>query len=151
VARDARLSTHAKITTLGVGPIKIGVSVRTAEQQSRSDIDARKVSSDCSQGPVHPLKLGVSVLATRGRIQVIYVKSRGIATRSGVRVKDTVAHLKRVYGARLVKVPPPYNPTWSNYELRDRNRKILFSTDNRKIFEIATGREPEVDYMEGCY
>jgi hypothetical protein len=150
VAHEAQLTTRSRITTAGLGEIKIGMTVAEARRRSGSNIVVHSVNRGCESGSVSPHKLGVSVLSSNYRIAVLYVNRRGIATRSGVRVKDTVRRLASVYGNRLVKRPEFYNPKHFNYELRDGNRKVIFSTDNKKVTMISTGRKPEIDYVEGC-
>jgi hypothetical protein len=150
VAQDARLTARSHITTAGVGRIKIGMTVSEARRRSGSNIVVHTVNPGCESGSASPKRLGVGVLSRNFRIAVLYVTKRGIATKSGVRVRDSVSRLLQVYRGRLVKRPEFYNPQYYNYELRDGNRKVIFSTDNKKVTMITTGRKPEVDYVEGC-
>ena len=98
-----------------------------------------------------PGRYGVGVLGTGFRIAVVYVGRRAIATPSGIRVGDSASRLRRVYGRRLVARRNIYDPRSTNYELRSGNRKLVFYASRAgTIRQMATGRRPEVDYVEGC-
>lgn len=151
-AADAALGSRARITTAGVGPIRIGMTADQARRAAGRRITVSgEVSPGCASGRLYPRRFGVSFLLTRGRIQRIYIARRGIATKSGVRVGDSTARLRRIYGKRLVVRPGPYSRRDRLYELRFGNRKVtFFSIRNRRVNDISTGRKPEIDYIEGC-
>jgi len=106
--------------------------------------------SPCFTATVSPNRYRVFVLGTGFRIASIYVQKRSVATRSGIRVGDSVAKLRKTYGAQLIAKPQFYAPTQLQYEIHDGNRKVIFSTDNSKVTSMTAGRMPEVDYVEGC-
>lgn len=147
---QAKLTLKSRITTAGVGPIKIGMTIPQARLASGRNITVRsEVHPGCGHDTVHPLRYGISTLTRHGRIAVLYINKRSLATRSGVRVGDSVAKLRRVYGNQLKARRNIYGTRI--YEIRDGNREVQFSTYNgRLIHQIATGRKPEVDWPEGC-
>lgn len=124
------------------------------ERRLGQDIDHRRgvggPGSPCGPGTLVPRGLGVLVLGTNFRIASVTVTKRGIRTPSGVRVGDSVAALRRAYPGDLVRVKNFYEPRKANYEYRDGNRKLVFSTNNLRVQQITSGRRPEVDYVEGC-
>ncbi len=148
----AALTSRSRITTAGVGPIRIGMTAAQARRAAGRSIHvfSGEVSPGCQSAQLSPRRYGVSLLLTDGRIRRIYVDRRGIATRSGVRVGDDVARLRRAYGSRLVVVRAPYSRTGRIYELRFGARKLTFLTERGRILDISTGRKPEIDYVEGC-
>jgi hypothetical protein len=89
---------------------------------------------------------------TNSRIWVINVSERGIATRPGIRVGDTVAALRRAYGGRLRSEPNKYTPKARDYWVAfPANRKIKFYANPRRVItQISSGRTPEIDFVEGC-
>lgn len=150
-AADAALGTRSRITTAGVGPLRIWMTVDQARRATGRRITVSSPNAGCRFGQLYPRRLGVSLLLTRGRIARIYVGRRGIATRSGVRVRDSTARLRRIYGKRLVVRSGPYSRRDRLYELRFGNRKVtFFSLRDRVVDVISTGRKPEIDYIEGC-
>jgi hypothetical protein len=150
-AAAPELTLRSRVSGAGLGPLKIGVTIAQAEDATgRRFTVSEYVQGNCGGAAMHPRSYGVSVLTTDGRVAVITILRRGVATAAGVRVRDSVAKLQRKYGSRLVAVPEFYAPSNLNYELRSGNRKVIFKTDNRRVTYISAGRKPEVDYVEGC-
>jgi len=146
----AVLSERSRVSTSGLGPLKIGMTLAQAERATGRRISPREGNGDCAYGVLHPVRLGVQMLTTRGRIAVVYVSRRGIATRSGARVRDTPRRLRAIYGPELVPVRQFYNPPERGYEIRDGNRKVRFGVSEGRVTSISAGRKPEVDYLEAC-
>jgi hypothetical protein len=141
------LPRSAKITTAGLGPIKIGMTERQVEKAGKRAITKQGDLNGCSSA-----KLGNKVfgLFTGDRLARIYVNSRRYATKSGLRVGATEAQVRAAYGRQLVVLPHKYDPNGHYMEVRDGNRKVVFATDGSRVQEISTGRKPEIDYVEGC-
>lgn len=147
----ARLTSASRVTTAGVGPIRIGMTIREARRAAgRRILLSADVSPGCQVADLLPRAYGVSLLLTRGRVARVYVDRRGIATGSGVRIGDSIQRLKRVYGRRLVSVPDAYTRAERVYELRFGSRKVTFLSSRGRVAVISTGRRPEIDYIEGC-
>jgi hypothetical protein len=147
---EAALTDRSRISTSGLGPLKLGMTLAQAERATGRRITPREGNGDCDYGVLHPRSLGVEMLTTRGRIAVVYVSRRGIATRSGARVRDTPRRLRALYGSELVSVKQFYNPRERGFEVRDGSRKVRFSVLGGRVSVIAAGRKPEVDYLEAC-
>lgn len=151
---EARITLKSRLSTSGLGPLKIGMTVRQAERAIGYPLDINRNAggpdSPCFTATVSPNRYRVSVLGTGFRVASIDVQKRSVATRSGIRVGDSVAKLLATYGAQLVPKPQFYEPTRLQYEIHDGNRKVIFSTDNTKVTSMTAGRKPEVDYVEGC-
>jgi hypothetical protein len=143
----AALPKSAKITTAGLGAVKIGMTERQVEKAAKRAITREGDLNGCSSA-----KLGDKVfgLFTGNRLARIYVNSRRYATKSGLRVGATEAQVRAAYGSQVVVRRHKYDPNGHYMEIRDGNRKVVFVTDGSKVGEISTGRLPEIDYVEGC-
>lgn len=106
--------------------------------------------SDCGYARLLPRPLGVSMLTADERIAVISPGNRQLATREGVRVGDTIADLRAAYGSRLRVRPNLYQPRWRDHFVRNGRRKPKLYVNGRgRVGQIAAGRMPEVDSVEG--
>lgn len=143
----AALPRSAKITTAGLGAIKIGMTERQVEKAGKRAITREGDLNGCSSATLGSKVFG---LFTGNRLARIYVNSRRYATKSGLRVGATEAQVRAAYGSQLVVRPHKYDPNGHYMEVRDGNRKVVFATDGSRVGEISTGRLPEIDYVEGC-
>jgi hypothetical protein len=80
------------------------------------------------------------------------VSQPGIRTRAGVEVGDSVSDLRRAYRSRLRSQPNKYTPKARDYWVAfPRNRKLVFYANPKKqVTQISSGRQPEIDFVEGC-
>lgn len=150
----APVTADSRITQNGIGSLRIGMTLAQAQRRSGQRIDYQRfdaASDACGIGRLVPTSLGVTMLTTDLRIAVLDVDEPGIATRAGIEVGDTAAALRRAYGSRLRSQPSKYDPRSRDYEVRFGQRKLVFYADGQgRIGQIAGGRRPEIDYVEGC-
>jgi hypothetical protein len=73
-------------------------------------------------------------------------------TAKGVRVNDTLNRLRSKYGSKLQERGSDVSPETRIFELHGKGtHEIQFSVNAQdRIFQIATGLRPEVDFSEGC-
>src|SRR4051812_35639827 len=92
------LPRSAKITTAGLGAIKIGMTERQVERAGKRAITKQGDLNGCSSP-----KLGERVIGlfSGARLARIYVASRRYATKSGLRVGATEAQVRAAYGSQL--------------------------------------------------
>lgn len=147
---QADITKRNRVTTFGLGPLKIGMTVQRAERVVGHPIHRTVFNAPCFTARIPPTRLGVWVLGTGSVIGRIDVIKRGIATRSGIRVGDSVARLRRIYRGQLHARPNFYARSKTDYVIRDGRRKVVFFTNNRKVTSYSTGRAPEINYVEGC-
>ncbi len=149
------VTTASVLTQSGLGSIEIGMTVATARQRTGQKIDFtsfERGDDRCAMGRLFPLGLGVTYLATDRRFAVINVAEPGIATRAGIEVGDSAADLRAAYGAKLRSQPSKYEPKARDYSVAFSNkRKLVFYANAKgKVTQMAGGRQPEIDYVEGC-
>jgi len=142
------LSRNARISTAGLGPVKIGMTERQVERKAKRSIRRQEGAAGPS---CTTARFGSKdfLLFSGKRLARIYVNSRRYATRSGVRVGDSERKVIDTYGDEVVRTPHEYT-NGSYFKIEDGNRKVVFETDGAKVTSISTGRKPEIDYVEGC-
>lgn len=154
VAAAAPVSGQSTLTRNGLGSMRIGMTIDTAQRRTGQHIDYQPFTEGddaCGFAQLEPRRLGVTMLTTNRHIGVLFVASRRVSTPAGIHVGDTPADLRAAYGSRLRSQPNKYDPKARDYSVTTGSRKLVFyvGTDG-KIGQMAGGREPEVDYVEGC-
>ena len=101
--------------------------------------------------PMIPRRFGLTTLRFKGKIRVLYVRRTAMPTAKGIRVNDSLERLQSKYSA-LIERPSDVSAETRIFELHGKGtREIQFSVNAAdRIFQIATGRRPEVDFSEGC-
>jgi hypothetical protein len=148
-----QLDGNAVIGFDGVGPIELGMTIAQARKASRRGIVAGgEVTKGCRHDTVLPRRFGLTTLRFDKKIRVLYVTRTAMPTAKGVRVNDTLARLKSKYGSKLLERGSDVSAETTIYELHGKGRReIQFSVNAQdKIFQIASGLRPEVDFPEGC-
>ena len=152
--KPKRLDGNAVISFKGVGQIKLGMTLKQARKAARRTIsDGRIVTSGCRHDKVFPRRFGLDTLRFNGKIRVLYIHRTAMPTRRGIRVNDSLTRLQSKYGSALIERPSDVSPDTRIFELHGQGgREIQFSVSSltNRIFQIATGLQPEVDFSEGC-
>jgi len=151
-AEPRPLDGNAVIGFEGVGPIELGMTIAEARKASRRGIvGGSEVTTGCRHDTVLPRRFGLTTLRFKGKIRVLYVNRTAMPTAKGIRVNDTLNRLRSKYSA-LIERPSDVSPETRIFELHGKGtREIQFSVNAQdKIFQIATGLRPEVDFSEGC-
>jgi hypothetical protein len=147
------LDGNAVIGFDGVGAIELGMTIDQARKAARRGIVAgSEVTKGCRHDTVLPRRFGLGTLRFNKKIRVLYVTRTAMPTAKGIRVNDTVGRLKSKYGSKLIERSSEVSPETTIYELKGRGvRELQFSVNAAgKIFQIASGLRPEVDFSEGC-
>lgn len=148
-ASASALSRDARITTAGLGPIKIGMTERQVERAAKRRI-TRQVGGSGPGCTTARVGNKLYALFTGRLLARIYVGNRRYMTRSGIRVGDSERKVYKTYPGEIVTSPHKYVQGGHYLKILDGNRKVVFETDGREVTEISTGRKPEIDYVEGC-
>ncbi len=150
------LTPNSRVSTAGLGPVRIGMTPRQAERAA----DTRLVSEGAALNGCRYVRpatrsLRAAFMVINGRIARVDVSRRGIATTSGIRVGDREASVRRRFGRRLrisrhVYVPGGRYLEFVPRDRAERNRRVIFETNGSRVTYIRAGRLPEVRYIEGC-
>jgi hypothetical protein len=148
-----KLDGNAVISFQGVGPIKLRMGINEARKAAhRGIIEGEEVTKGCRVDTVLPKRFGLQMLRFNKKIRVLYVTRTAMPTAKGIRVNDTLNRLRSKYGSRLQERASDVSPETRIFELHGKGtREMQFSVNAEdKIFQIATGLRPEVDFSEGC-
>ena len=155
-AGGGRLSPSSRVSTAGLGPVEVGMTRAQAERAARMRLVlVGPALGSCRYARPADRSVRASFMLTGRHIARVDVERRGIATRSGIRVGDREAAVRRRFAGRLRITRHEYVEGGRYLELvpRDRgerNRRVVFETDGRRVTYIRAGRLPEVRYVEGC-
>ena len=98
---------------------------------------------------------GVLFMVERGTITRVNIDdSSAIATTTGAKIGDTEARIELLYPGQVEVQPHKY--TDGHYlvvtpvDPEEREYRIVFETDGKKVLRYRAGRVPSVQYVEGC-
>ena len=151
--RPKPMDGNAVIGFNGVGPIELGMTIAQARKAARRGIvGGSEVTTSCRHDTVLPRRFGLSTLRFKGKIRVLYVTRTAMPTAKGIRVNDSLDRLRSKYGSKLQERASDVSLETRIFELHGKGtREMQFSVNAaNKIFQIATGLRPEVDFSEGC-
>jgi hypothetical protein len=152
-AADRPLDGNAVISFEGVGQIELGMTIAEARKAARRGIvGGSEITKGCRHDTVLPRRFGLTTLRFKGKIRVLYVTRTAMPTAKGVRVNDSLERLRSKYGSKLQERASDVSLETRIFELHGKGtREMQFSVNAQdKIFQIATGLRPEVDFSEGC-
>lgn len=156
---QAALTNQSKVVIRGIGAVRIGMTVSQASQAAGTRlVSTGEYPTNNSCQYVKPQKgpSGLGFMVTNGRISRVDVwTNRTITTLRGARIGDTEARIKSLYPGQIKVTPHQYVSgghylTFVPRDAADRNYRILFETDGKRVTQIRSGKLPEVNFVEGC-
>jgi hypothetical protein len=100
------------------------------------------------------IPFGVNVMVVKGKIARIDVDTGTVTTEDGVKIGDTEAKVKSVYGDELQIQPHKYIDGGHYMTVKgdsaSAGKAIVFETDGKRVTMFRAGRVPEVQWVEGC-
>jgi hypothetical protein len=155
IAISPRLET-AVVDLRGIGAVRVGMSVRQAERivgQKLKVVSDGQAGSTCSYASI-PNQSGIDFMVIDRQIARIDIRNPKVKTVSGAKMGDSEQRIARLYGARLKVSPHTYTKghylTVVPQDASDRNYRLVFETDGKKVTTYRVGKLPEVEYVEGC-
>lgn len=143
-----------RLSTSGLGPVKIGMTLKQAQQRDRT-VHTTGSTYACSFWSWNDLPVnGAMVTATRGtRLDLINLYSRGLRTTRNVQVGDSLTRLRRRYKT-LRRSSHPYDKAQRYYAVRgsSRGRKttLRFTVANQAITSIQLGTNDVIRTFYEC-
>lgn len=145
---QAGLRHGDRISTSGLGPVEIGMTVSDASYALGLDLEIASFNPPCGSVSLSG-RFRVVALTTGDVIARIYVNTPVFATRKRVRIGSSVRTLRRRYRGMVHRGANAYTRE-PQYWFRRGNRAIVFDTHKGRVSAISTGRFPEIRYIEGC-
>jgi hypothetical protein len=152
------VTPSTKITTTGLGPIQVGMTIESAEAATGQTF-AQQSSGGEEYGCLYYTIEGlddVSFMVTDGTIARVEVLESGITTLSGAQVGDSAEKVRNLYPGQIESEPHEYVPggeylIFVPQDEAGQDYRVIFETDEAgTITMIRGGRLPEVGYIEGC-
>jgi hypothetical protein len=147
-----RLNKDTRVTHRGIGAVRAGMSLRTAELAANDKlVSMQEVSAGCTFVKTQHGPDGISFMVIDGKIARVDVENTFTTTDEGARVGDSEARIKRLYRGRVRVTPHAYvEGHYLTVISPDRRYGIVFETDGRKVTQYRAGRLEAVRYVEGC-
>ena len=141
------------VTPAGIGPVRAGMTIAQLRQALDSVRFTDSDSLRCAYPKFVGLPDGVWVMVEQGVVGRVDVQKGDVATAEGIRIGDTKAKVKSVYGARVREMPHKY--TDGQYlevsTPADSAHLIIFETNLEGIvLRYRAGKLPQVRYVESC-
>lgn len=142
-----------RITATGFGPLKVGQSVaEAAAAVGGSFAVAAGASPECSYAEWASAPEGVRVMLVNDTVARVDVTSTTVSTEQGAKVGDNEGRINSLYATKVLMMPHKY--TTGKYMVitqpEDTLHRIVFETDGQQVTQYRAGREPEVQWVEGC-
>jgi hypothetical protein len=151
----------ATLSVDGLGGVKIGMSVRQAEQVI-GPLEVTYLNDDGGCGEAVPKRPWIpgAGLMVEGRTIVRIDVSQGerepkatTRTDAGIGIGSTIAEVRRAYGRHLKIEPHPYDNEDGRYLVikgLKPGREIIFETFKGRVDSFRAGKSHPVEYIEGC-
>ncbi|MEW6495068.1 MAG: hypothetical protein AB1589_21505 [Cyanobacteriota bacterium] len=152
---QSQLTATSKLAINGIGPIRVGMTIQQAEASARTRLVSQGDKLDnCWYVKPQGGPTDISFMVIDGKIARvdIYGKSR-ITTISGAKIGDSENRIKSLYAVRITPheyVQGGHYLTFIPNDTSDRQYRLVFETDGRRVKQFRSGRLPEVEYVEGC-
>jgi hypothetical protein len=154
IGAGAGATTKDRFGFYGLSPAAAGQTVKEAEKALGAPLVAPPAQQDrrC-QVRTSSAQPGVQYVVDNGVITRIDTRDKRWATIRGLRVGDSEARARQLYGKRLQVSPHPYFERGHRLSVVSADRKfalVMESDDAGRIITLRGGRLPMVESLEGC-
>lgn len=152
----AKLSSRSNLLLRGIGDVPIGLTV--AETARAAGINLVNESPKGSCYYVKPSKnfQDIDFMVVDGRVARVDVdRDSKVTTLRGAKIGDSEGRIKSLYRGQIEVTRHEY-VTGGHYltfipkDKVDRNYRVVFETDGKRVTRMRSGKLPEVLYIEGC-
>lgn len=151
-SEDNRSAGDWQVTYAGIGSIKAGMGIDELRIVSRNQYTIPDKLDECAYVRPASGHKGVALMIVKGEVARVDITEGATATLDGAKIGDTEDRIKELYPNRVKVMPHKY--TSGHYLVVSppgtSNNRIVFETDGSKVLRYRAGREPEVEYVEGC-
>lgn len=156
---QTKLTNQSKVYINGIGAVRVGMSVAEASKAASTRLvreNGYQTNSSCFYVTPQREPKGIGFMVVGDRIARVDVwKNKSITTLSGAKIGDTEAKIKSLYPGQIQVTPHKYVPaghylTFVPKDRADRNYRVIFETDGKRVTQFRSGKRPEVEYVEGC-
>ena len=141
-----------EVTTAGIGNIRAGMSLDELKVVTHNEIDIPAKLEECAYIRPKNAPKGVALMVEKGTVSRVDVTEGSVATTRGAKIGDTEDRIQSLYPGQVKVMPHKY--TSGHYLVVTPSGggeyRIVFETDGKKVLRYRSGREPAVEYVEGC-
>jgi hypothetical protein len=156
-AINPNISKDSKVTTAGLGPVRVGMNPQEANVAAGYDLAVANVfeGDSCYYLDAAPVLPGVAFMVNDGTIARVDVTAGSVSTRSGARIGMSAQEIKDLFPGQIEELPHQFTDgTYLIFVPRDEADKqfrVVWETDfNGTVLNYRSGRLPEVLWTEGC-
>lgn len=145
-----------RMTVSGGGPLRVGMTFAEAATALHVALpDTSKIDRACAYVKLDSLPDGILLMWVEGRLARLDVTKPSITTELGARVGDSETQIRKVYEGSFNEKPHKYVSDGKYIVVAapmagDGSLRLVFETDGTKVTRYRVGREPEVEWIEGC-
>jgi len=155
------LTSDSPVSALGIGPVRVGMTVPEAEQAARTPLVVEQpFGNDCYYAtPADPALHGIYFVVTGDTVATVNVyDAANAATTGGIRIGSSEADVYDAYAGQVTRHDHAYEPG-AYYLIVESDDPALadhgltFETDGsaaQLVTRYRAGRFPEAVYIEGC-
>jgi hypothetical protein len=152
VAARGQAAGEWEVTTAGIGNIRAGMSLDELKVVTHNGIDIPGKLDECAYIRPKNAPKGVALMVEKGVVSRVDVTEGSVATTKGAKIGDTEDRIQSLYPGQVRVMPHKY--TAGHYLVvtpgGGEEYRIVFETDGKKVLRYRSGREPAVEYVEGC-
>lgn len=173
VAPPQGLTANSPVKLTSVGPVVVGMTLEQVAEAAgvdltrQPDFDQAVAEKNCayvspstipgySPPPESGNKSPLAFMIVDGKLARIDILGGDFATDQGIKVGSAESAVTEAYGGGSPLPPrafvgPPYRYlTASPKDEEDQGYKMVFESDGAKVVNYRVGKEPEVEYRQGC-
>jgi hypothetical protein len=153
---QSKLTNQSKVFINGIGSVQVGMTVAQASRAAGTRLVSPGYSGSDQCAYVKPQggPQDVAFMVTNGRISRVDILKGNISTAKSARIGDTEARIKALYPGQIRVSKHHYTNghylTFVPRDASDKNYRLVFETDGKRVTQFRAGKLPEVEFVEGC-
>ena len=151
----SKITNQSKVFINGIGSVQVGMTVAQASKAAGTKLVTSGKEPLCSYYTLQNGTKDIAFMVTNGRIARVDVLKGRITTASGARIGDTETRIKALYPGQIKVSRHEYNSkghylTFVPKDKSDKNFGVVFETDGKRVTQYRSGKQPELQFVEGC-
>jgi hypothetical protein len=145
------------VTDSGAGVLRLGMTRDQLALDLHSAVPRHtRADSGCAYLAVAGIPAGMRTMWVAATLARIDITAPKLPTDRGVSIGDKASKVEQLYRGSVTSMPAKYDPHGKYLVVKpvagsDTTRRIVFETDSTtRVTRYRVGREPEVEWVEGC-
>lgn len=159
VLSQTKLTNQSKVYINGIGSVRVGMTITEASKAAGTKLireSGYETNLSCFYVKPQGEPKDIGFMVTNKRISRVDVwKNKSITTLSGAKIGDTESRIRSLYPGQIQVTPHKYvqgghDLIFIPKDAVDKNYRLLFETDGKRVTRFRSGKLPEVEFVEGC-